>query len=100
MTITLHLPPEEEQEIKQRAALRGQDVDAYVHQLISIEIKKKPVSLFEAAEPFARAIEKSGMTDEEFFDFFEGVREEIRNEKHPAASIPSKKPRDTSTLPS
>lgn len=82
MTITLHLPPEEEQEIKQRAALRGQDVDAYVNQLISIEIKKKPVSLFEAAEPFARAIEKSGMTDEEVDALFEDAIQEVRAERH------------------
>lgn len=82
MTITLHLSPEEEQEIKKRAASRGQNVDAFVHQLITKEIKTPPVSMFEAAEPFARAIEASGMTDEEFDALVEETIQEVRAERH------------------
>ncbi len=91
MTIILHLSPEEEQEIKKRAASRGQNVDAFVHQLITKEIKTQPVSIFEAAEPFARAVEASGMTDEELTNLVEEIREEIWNEKHPALEIPPQK---------
>ena len=80
MTITLQMPPEEEQAIQQRAASRGQDVGAYVHQLIVTEMKR-PISILVAAEPFTRAVEASGVSDEGFDALIEESIREVRAER-------------------
>jgi len=78
MSITISLSPEEEKRLRERAARAGQDIAAYVRQLIHREIH----GVSEALAPFRHEVDKSGISDEELRVFFEEVREEIWQEKH------------------
>lgn len=63
MTMTISLPPDEEKKLAERAAASGNDMVAYVHQLI-----RKDISLPSFAELFApvhRAVRESGATQSE-----------------------------------
>ena len=63
MTMTISLPPDEEKKLAERAAARGNDMVAYVHQLI-----RKDISLPSFSELFApvhRAVRESGVTQSE-----------------------------------
>jgi hypothetical protein len=95
MSITISLPPEMEEKLRQRAAERGQTVDGYVRQLVEREVLDAggprpggapplPARLpsDEALAPFRKEVAESGMTDDELLEFFEGVREEVYQEKH------------------
>lgn len=83
MSLTIALSPEDEKKLSDRAAARGKDVATYVEQLIRREIDA-PLSLIEAAEPFARAVDASGVTDEEFLEILEQARAEARAERKTA----------------
>jgi predicted transcriptional regulator len=78
MTITIDLSPETERKILERAARSGQDVTAYIHRLIERDIQ----GVDEALAPFRRQVDESGMSDDELGAFFEGVREEVWQERH------------------
>ena len=80
MTVTVNLPPETEARLQARAAAQGQEVSAYVQQLIENELQNA-LSLDEVLAPFRKQVEESGMTDEELEAFFEEVREEVWQEK-------------------
>jgi hypothetical protein len=76
MPVTIDLPPELELTIQQHAARNGQDVNAYVLQAVR-EKMARTRTFDEVCAPFARAVEASGVTDEEFDRFFEEAREEV-----------------------
>jgi len=78
MSITISLSPEEEKRLRERAARAGQDVAAYIRQIIRREIQ----DVSEALAPFRHEVDKSGISDEELRVFFEEVREEVWQEKH------------------
>ena len=78
MSITISLSPEEEKGLRERAARAGQDVAAYVRQIIHREIH----GASEALAPFRHEVDNSGISDEELRLFFEDVRAEIWQEKH------------------
>ncbi len=78
MSITISLSPEEEKGLRERAARAGQDVAAYVRQIIHREI----LGASEALAPFRYEVANSGISHEELRVFFEEVREEIWQEKH------------------
>jgi hypothetical protein len=78
MSITISLSPEEETRLREHAARAGQDIAAYVRELIHREIH----GVSEVLAPFRREVDTSGISDEELRDFFEEVREEIWHEKH------------------
>jgi len=80
MTITIRLPPETEKELVERASRLGQDVSEYVQQLIAWDIRE-PRAVALALAPFRNEVERSGMTEGELDEFFEGVREEVWREK-------------------
>jgi hypothetical protein len=95
MSITISLPPEMEEKVRQRAAENGQTVDGYVRQIVEREVlgtnSGRPggppacphrLASDEALAPFRKEVAESGMTDDELLEFFEGVREEIYQEKH------------------
>jgi len=86
MTITIRLPPETEKELVERASRLGQDVSEYVQQLIAWDIRE-PRAVALALAPFREQVERSGMTDDELVTFFEGIREEVWQEKHSFPSI-------------
>jgi len=80
MTLSILLPPDAEARLRERARASGQDVAEYVRQLISRELEA-PLSLLEAAEPFARAVDAAGVSDEEFTDILVKARDEARRER-------------------
>jgi predicted transcriptional regulator len=80
MTLTIDLPPELEQALRQYAARSGQDMSAFVLQAVQEKIAKAR-TFDEVCAPFARAVEAAGMTDDAFDRFFEEVREEVWQEK-------------------
>jgi predicted transcriptional regulator len=80
MTLTIDLPAELEKALRQQAADTGQDVRAFVLQAVREKIARaRPFD--EICAPFARAVESTGITDEEFERFFEEAREEVWQEK-------------------
>jgi plasmid stability protein len=84
VTVILSLPPEMEKKLHERAAASGQDVAAYVHDLITKELTSRAVD--DALALFRKQVEKSGITDEELNKFFEEARDEAWREKHGNAS--------------
>ncbi len=76
MTLTIDLPPELEKTVRQHAARSGQDVTAFVLQALEEKIARAR-TFDEVCAPFARAVEATGITDDEFDRFFEEVREEV-----------------------
>jgi len=80
MTLSISLPPEAEARLRERARATGQDVAEYVRQLISRELDA-PLSLVEAAEPFARAVDAAGVSDDEFAAVIVQARDEARRER-------------------
>ena len=88
MTITINLRPEQERRLAERAARAGQDVAAYVRQLIDRDIDGE--SLDTLLAPVRRGFEESGMTDDDLAALVEEVREDIWREQQ---GKPSKAPR-------
>jgi predicted transcriptional regulator len=80
MTMTIDLPAELEKTLRQHAARSGQDVSAFVLQAVQEKIARAR-TFDEVCAPFARAVQDTGITDEEFDRFFDEVREEVWKEK-------------------
>jgi hypothetical protein len=80
MTITINPSPEQERRLAERAARAGQEVTAYVHQLIDHDIRAE--SLDAILAPVRRNFDGSGMTDDDLAALVEEVREDIWREKH------------------
>jgi len=80
MSVTIDLPPELENALRQYAARSDQDVGAFVLQAVREKIARAR-TFDEVCAPFARAVEATGITDEEFDRFFEEVRAEVWQEK-------------------
>ena len=84
MTITIHLRPEQERRLAERAARAGQDIDVYVRHLIDRDIDAE--SLDTILAPVRRDFEESGMTDDDLAAVVEEVREDIWREQHGVSS--------------
>ncbi len=95
MSITISLPRETEEKLRQRAAERGQTLDGYVRQLVERDVlgvngtqapENPPCPAVlrsdKALAAFRKEVADSGMTDAELLEFFEGAREEVYREKH------------------
>jgi len=80
MTLTIDLPTELEQTVRQQAARRGQDVSGFVLQAVEEKVAKAR-TIDEICQPIANAVAASGMTETEFNDFFEEARNEVWQEK-------------------
>jgi hypothetical protein len=74
MTLMIDLPVDLEQELRDRATRTGQDVTALVVQAVREQIARSR-TFDETCAPFAQAVEASGMTDREYGQFFEEVRD-------------------------
>lgn len=76
MTVTLELKPEIEKTLRERALAKGKNLDGYL-----IEIIEKDAggirSLDEILAPFRREVEESGITDDEFDEFVEDIRDDM-----------------------
>jgi len=76
MALTISLPSDAESRRRERARAAGQDVTKYVEQLITKE-SVASLSLAEAAEPLARAVDAAGVTDEEFTSLLVEARDAV-----------------------
>ena len=83
MTLTIDLPSELEQSVRQQAARRGQDVNRYVLQAVEEKVAKAR-TIAEICQPIANAVAATGITDQEFDEFFEEARKEVWQEKQQA----------------
>ena len=80
MTLTIDLPSELELTVRQQAARRGQDVRGFVLQAVQEKVAKAR-TFDEICQPFAKAVATTGMTDQEFDEFFEEARNDVWQEK-------------------
>ena len=76
MTLTIDLPSELEQTVRQQAARRGQDVNGYVFQAVQEKVAKAR-TIAEISRPIADAVAATGISDQEFDEFFEEARKEV-----------------------
>ncbi len=82
MTVTIHLSPEMEQKLRDRAQQRGMDVAIYLEELIKRDLDDQAgMTLEEILEPFHRGFEESGMTEEELTELFETELKAVRAER-------------------
>ena len=87
-SVTIQLRPETEQKLRQQASLRGESLEVYLQQLIECEATAangtalpagKPLPAFEeVTAPIARAVDASGMSEEEVGEFFQVVMRDVR----------------------
>lgn len=95
MSITIHLRPETERRLAERAHRAGLTLDELVRQIVEREGAdgdratagaadagpRSVPSFEEMTGPVARAVEATGMTEEGLGNFFEGVLMDVRAEK-------------------
>ena len=84
MTLMISLPNDAESRLRERAKAAGQDVTQYVEQLITKELVA-PLSLAEASEPLARAVDAAGVTDDEFTSLLVEARDAVRRDRRKPA---------------
>jgi hypothetical protein len=84
MALTISLPSDAESRLRERARAAGQDVTQYVEQLITKELVA-PLSLAEAAEPLARAVDAAGVSDDEFTSALVEARDAVRRDRRKPA---------------
>lgn len=63
MTLTIHLPPEQEKKLSERAAASGKPVEQYIQSLIQKDIEQ--ASFAELFAPVHHAVRESGASDAE-----------------------------------
>jgi predicted transcriptional regulator len=80
MSMTIKLPPELEESVREYAARKGQDVSGFVVRAVEEKIARER-DFEEICAPFAEAVQASGMSDEDFDRFFKEVREDVWREK-------------------
>lgn len=80
MTLMISLPPDAETKLKERAKAAGQEVSQYVERLLVRELDA-PLSLAEASEPLARAVDESGVSDDEFTSLIVEARDAARRQR-------------------
>ena len=85
MTLNIDLPPEIETALRLKAEQSGQDMRSFVVEAVREKIGRAG-SFREICAPFAKSVEESGMSDEEFDRFFEERRDEVWRQKQDSAS--------------
>ena len=80
MSVTIELPPELENTVRQYAERAGQDMGAFVLKAVQEKIARAR-TIEEVCAPIARAVAATGISDDEFDRFFEEVREEVWQDK-------------------
>ncbi len=85
MTLIISIPPESEAKLKQRAAAVGQDVSAYVAQLVR-HFTEPPTPLEELSGPIYQRFLESGMSDDELAAELERAKHEMRADRRAEAA--------------
>ncbi len=80
MTVTLEFKPEIEKALRAKAFSGGVDIDVYLERLVERDLRRK-ASLDAVLAPFRREVEESGISDEEFDQFVEEIRDEVYQEQ-------------------
>jgi hypothetical protein len=80
MSLTISLPPESEEILKRRAAASGQDVSAYVSQLVR-HFAEPPTPLEELSGPIQHRFRESGMSEDELAQELERAKHAMRAER-------------------
>lgn len=80
MSVTIDLPAELEQSVRQHAARSGQDVQAFVVQAVQEKLAKAQ-TFANLSAPFAAAVAASGLDEAELDQLFEEARTEVWQEK-------------------
>lgn len=79
-TLTIHVRNNTKAILEEKAKSNGKDFVEYVEDLLEKDADR-PKTPDEILAPFRREVETSGVTDEEFDDLIQEVREEIYQEK-------------------
>ncbi|HEY4330224.1 MAG TPA: hypothetical protein VGN88_10850 [Phycisphaerae bacterium] len=80
MELTISVPPDSEARLKQRAAASGQDVAAFVSQLVQ-HFAEPPTALDKLSGPIQDNFIASGMTDDELGEELERAKHAMRAER-------------------
>ena len=85
-TITLTLPPDTELALREKASSAGVTLEVYLRQLVekdaaSISPPRLPPTFEEMTGPLTRAVQASGMNEEELREFFTRAVRQVRAEK-------------------
>ncbi|MBL8864214.1 MAG: hypothetical protein KF873_00620 [Gemmataceae bacterium] len=80
MSITIELSEASEKRLAECAARYGRTPEDFAAKVLDRELHAR--SLDEVLAPFRQEVAESGMTEEEFGDFIQEIREEIWKEKH------------------
>jgi hypothetical protein len=87
MTLTLHLPPEIEKQLQERATQAGQSVEGLALDLIEQALRPNGATghagktVAEIFAPVRDEFRRSGMTEEELSSLIEEARNEVWREK-------------------
>lgn len=80
MTLTLTLPAPLERRLAEHAKATGQTVEAAAAALLDQSLPRQK-TFAEVCEPFRRAFEASGMTEEQLDELVEQARQEVWEEQ-------------------
>ena len=83
MTIQICLTPQQESRLRELAAAAGQDVDTYAREALAEKLDRP--SLAELLAPIDKAMERSGMSDEDIDEMIERARDEVWRERQKGA---------------
>ena len=76
MSVTIEIPTDLEETIRQRVAKAGQNLSTFVLEAVREKIARSQ-TLDEICAPFAEAVSASGITDEGFDELVEDARQEV-----------------------
>ena len=79
-TLIIEIPSDAEDRLKERAQAAGQEVSQYVGQLITKELAA-PLTISEAAEGLARAVDAVGVSDDDFGSTLVEARDAARRDR-------------------
>lgn len=79
MEITISVPQEVESILAQKAAAQGQDLKAFIEEMVKIQALRP--SLSELLAPVRREFAESGMTEDELDEFLYSVRSKAKGER-------------------
>ena len=80
MTLTIPIPIELEEKLRQQAAAAGKDAVTFAREALEEKLQP-PRTLDEILAPFRKQVVASGMTPEEMDDFYDGLRDEVWQEQ-------------------
>jgi hypothetical protein len=79
LMLQIPLPPDTETKLRERASARGQDVSSYAAHLLKEALNTPSVD--ELLAPVREAYDKSGITEDESFDFLETEKHAMRRDR-------------------